>query len=118
MKGTLAAVVRALFGEETRYRFKPKYYPYTEPSLGMDIVCTSCGERVRRMSWGGLGDHHWCRNGPSQSPQTLRLRREVGGFAFGWGVTRCSQVAGISKVRSLYEPDLRLLQALHRGRST
>lgn len=121
LKGTLAAVVQALFGDQTRYRFKPKYYPYTEPSLGMDIACTNCEGKGCSACHGagwvtiiGAGMVH---------PKVLKLfgydPEEVGGFAFGWGVTRmASQVAGISKVRSLYEPDLRLLQALHRGRSS
>ena len=43
LKGILRFVAHALYGKERRVRFKPKYYPYTEPSLGMDLECTSCG---------------------------------------------------------------------------
>jgi phenylalanyl-tRNA synthetase alpha chain len=120
LMGVLAAVVRSLYGESTRYRFKPKYYPYTEPSLGMDIACTACDgagcSACHGAGWVtiiGAGMIH---------RKVLTLfgydPDEVGGFAFGWGTTRmASQYAGVSKVRSLYEPDLRLLRALHRGRS-
>jgi phenylalanyl-tRNA synthetase alpha chain len=120
LKGVLAAVVRSLYGEQTRYRFKPKFYPYTEPSLGMDISCTACDgagcSACHGAGWVtiiGAGMIH---------RKVLQLfgynPEEVGGFAFGWGVTRmASQYARVRKVRSLYEPDLRLLKALHRGAS-
>jgi phenylalanyl-tRNA synthetase alpha chain len=120
LKGVLAAVVRSLYGESTRYRFKPKYYPYTEPSLGMDIACTSCDGQgcpaCHGAGWvtiiGAGMIHRKVLELFGYDPET------VGGFAFGWGTTRmASQYAGVSKVRSLYEPDLRLLRALHRGRS-
>jgi len=120
LKGVLGAVVQSLYGESTRYRFKPKYYPYTEPSLGLDIACTNCDTTgcpaCHHAGWVtiiGAGMIH---------RKVLELfgydPEEVGGFAFGWGTTRmASQWARVSKVRSLYEPDLRLLTALHRGRS-
>ncbi|MFI6178973.1 phenylalanine--tRNA ligase subunit alpha [Nonomuraea sp. NPDC051191] len=118
LKEVLVFVVRALYGDRVRMRFKPKYYPYTEPSLGLDIACTACGgdgcEACHRVGWVtiiGAGMIH---------PAVLREFGFDGdgmrGIAFGWGTTRmAAQWLGISKVRSLYSADHRQLAYLHRG---
>ena len=117
LKGVLAFVARSLYGEQRPFRFKPKFYPYTEPSVGMDLQCTGCSGRGCAACHGagwitiiGAGMIH--RNvlipfgyDPDQ----------VSGIAFGWGTTRmAAQWVGLSKIKSLYEQDLRLFSAMHR----
>ncbi len=118
LKGTLAFVARALFGEGRRVRFKPKYYPYTEPSVGVDVACMHCDGAGCHACHGagwvtilGAGMVH---------PKVFRTfgfdPGEVTGIAFGLGTTRMvAQNTGVTKIRSLYEPDQRVLTALQRG---
>jgi phenylalanyl-tRNA synthetase alpha chain len=117
LKGTLAFIARSLFGASRRVRFKPKFYPYTEPSVGVDLACTVCDgagcEACHGAGWItilGAGMIH---------PKVFRTfgfdPDEVSGIAFGLGTTRmAAQWAGVSKVRSLYESDLRVHAALAR----
>ncbi len=118
LKGTLAFVARALFGQSRRVRFKPKFYPYTEPSVGVDVSCTVCDgagcEACHHAGWVtilGAGMVH-----PKVLMEFGYDPNEVSGFAFGLGTTRmAAQWAGVHKVRSLYEPDLEVLTNIHRG---
>lgn len=118
LKGTLAFVARELFGRERKVRFKPKFYPYTEPSVGVDVSCTVCEgagcEACHGAGWvtilGAGMVHPKVLLGFGYDPD------ELSGFAFGFGTTRmASQWAGVNKVRSLYEPDLEVLSIIHRG---
>lgn len=118
LKGTLSFLARALFGEDRKVRFKPKFYPYTEPSVGVDLSCGMCHgsgcEACHGAGWVtilGAGMIH-----PKVFLEFGYDPDEVSGIAFGLGTTRmAAQWTGISKVRSLYEPDLRTLHRLHRG---
>jgi phenylalanyl-tRNA synthetase alpha chain len=123
LQGTLAFVVRSLYGDG-RIRFKPKFYPYTEPSVGVDLACGACGgegqlasgpcEACHGSGWVtilGAGMIH---------PKVLTTfgydPAEVSGIAFGLGTTRmAAQKAGISKAASLYESDVRVHRAVSRG---
>lgn len=118
LKGTLELLARALYGEDRRLRFKPKFYPYTEPSLGVDLSCAVCGGEGCAACHGagwvtmlGAGMIH---------PKVFREfgydPDEVSGIAFGIGTSRlASQSVGIVRARSLYEMDLRVHRAIHRG---
>jgi phenylalanyl-tRNA synthetase alpha chain len=123
LKGILAFIARSLYGDH-KIRFKPKFYPYTEPSIGVDLACSVCDGR-------GVHDEHDCEAchaagwvtilGAGMIHPKVFLQfgydpDEVSGIAFGLGTTRmASQWAGVSKVRSLYDQDLRVLQNLQRG---
>lgn len=123
LKGVLAFVARALYGDH-RVRFKPKYYPYTEPSVGLDLACSTC-------SGSGAVDDHPCEACHAAGWVTVlgagmvhpNVFREFGfdpevvsGIAFGLGTTRmAAQKYGVTRVKSLYEQDLRVFQRLHRG---
>lgn len=117
LKGVVLFLARSLYGEDQVFRVKPKYYPYTEPSLGLDVACRSCqGEgcaACHGIGWItliGAGMVH---------PNVLRRFGYEGttGFAFGWGTTRMtSQWLGLSRIRWLYESDPRLYTALKRNR--
>jgi phenylalanyl-tRNA synthetase alpha chain len=117
LTGILSCVAREIYGSSSVFRFKPKFYPYTEPSLGMDIRCTSCeGEGCMACHMAGwitiIGAGMIHRN----VLETFGFdSSEVRGIAFGWGTTRMSsQAVGVKKVKSLYQQDLRLLRAIHR----
>lgn len=123
LKGVLAFIARSLYGEHA-IRFKPKFYPYTEPSIGVDLACSTCKgagtvdgepcEACHAAGWVtilGAGMIH-----PNVFTQFGFDPREVSGIAFGLGTTRMAgQKVGVTKIKSLYEQDLRVLQRLHRG---
>lgn len=118
LKGTLSFVAKALFGDR-RVRFKPKFYPYTEPSVGVDLACGGCDgvgcEACHGAGWVtvlGAGMIH-----PNVFREFGYDPDEVSGIAFGLGTTRmAAQKAGVTKVKSLYEQDLRVHAALRGGR--
>lgn len=123
LKGLLAFLARELYGAH-RIRFKPKFYPYTEPSVGVDLCCAVCGgarvvdgaacEACHGAGWVtilGAGMIH-----PKVFAGFGYDPAEVSGIAFGLGTTRmAAQRAGIGRVRSLYEQDVRVFDALMRG---
>lgn len=112
LKGTLAAFARALFGEDRAVRFRPSYFPFTEPSAEMDVSCVICGGRGCRVCKGegwleilGAGMVH---------PRVLEMvgydPEEVSGFAFGLGVERVVMLRyGIDDIRLFFENDRRFL---------
>ena len=117
LKGVLAFLAKSLYGDR-RIRFKPKFYPYTEPSVGVDLLCSRCDgdgcEACHGAGWVtilGAGMIH-----PKVFLEFGYNPDEVSGIAFGLGTTRmAAQGAGIAKVKSLYEQDLRVHEMLHRG---
>ena len=118
LKGVIEFVARALYGADRPFRLKPKYYPYTEPSVGMDIQCAGCAgsgcDACHGAGWItiiGAGMIH--RNVFSRFEYDPN---EVSGMAFGWGVTRmAAQWIGLPRVKSLYEQDLRLMTSIQRN---
>jgi phenylalanyl-tRNA synthetase alpha chain len=117
LKGILRFVASGLYGAHRQFRFKPKFYPYTEPSLGMDIACVRCAG-AGCVSCHGAG---WVTIiGAGMIHRNVLVQfgydaDKVAGIAFGWGTTRmASQWAGVEKVRSLYEQDLRLFHNMLR----
>lgn len=123
LKGVLAFIARELFGDRP-VRFKPKFYPYTEPSVGVDIQCGACHgagtidgvpcEACHAAGWVtilGSGMIH-----PKMLIEFGYDPDEVSGIAFGLGTTRmAAQWTGVGKVKSLYEQDQRVFSGLHRG---
>ncbi len=112
LKGTLELFARELFGPDSRIRFRPSFFPFTEPSAEVDVVCFLCkgaGCRVCKASgWLeilGCGMVH---------PQVFRNvgydPEEVTGWAFGMGVERVAMLKyGIDDIRFFFENDLRFL---------
>ena len=113
LKGTLELFAREMFGPRSRIRFRPSFFPFTEPSAEVDVVCFLCGGegcRVCKQSgWLeilGSGMVH---------PQVLRNvgydPEEVTGWAFGMGIERIAMLKfGIDDIRLFYENDLRFLR--------
>jgi phenylalanyl-tRNA synthetase alpha chain len=112
LKGTLDAFLRAFFGEAVRTRLRASYFPFTEPSVEVDIGCVICGGegcRVCKQSgWLeilGAGMVH---------PNVLKASgynpKEVTGFAFGMGIERTAMLRyGMGDLRALFENDVRFL---------
>jgi len=112
LKGTLELFARELFGHETEIRFRPSFFPFTEPSAEMDVRCFACGGQgcrvCKQSGWLeilGSGMVH---------PQVLRNvgydPEAVTGWAFGMGVERIAMLKyGIDDIRLFFENDLRLL---------
>ena len=113
LKGTLAEFARELFGEETKVKFRPHHFPFTEPSAEMDVTCFKCGGKGCRMCKGsgwieilGCGMVH---------PKVLKMSGidpdEYSGFAFGVGLERIALLKyEIDDMRLLYENDTRFLK--------
>ena len=112
LKGTLSQFARELFGPDTRTRFRPHHFPFTEPSAEVDVSCYKCGGKGCRFCKGegwieilGCGMVH---------PNVLRMcgidPEEYTGFAFGVGLERIALLKyEIDDMRLLYENDLRFL---------
>jgi phenylalanyl-tRNA synthetase alpha chain len=112
LKGTLDEFVKRMFGPETKTRFRPSYFPFTEPSAEVDYSCFKCGGSGCRLckesGWielGGSGMVH---------PNVLKAvnidPNEWSGFAFGLGIDRmCALMYGLDDIRLLYENDVRFL---------
>jgi len=113
LKGTLQEFVHRLFGPETSTRFRPSYFPFTEPSAEVDYSCFNCGgPGCRICKWSG-----WIELGGSGMvhPNVLRAAgvdpEEFTGFAFGLGIDRtCARIYELDDIRLLFENDVRFLE--------
>jgi phenylalanyl-tRNA synthetase alpha chain len=113
LKGVLEQFLKALFGPEATVRFRPHFFPFTEPSAEVDLACASCGGRgcstCGRKGWleiMGCGMVH---------PNVLKAvgydPRRIQGFAFGMGVERIAMLRyGITDIRLFFDNDLRFLE--------
>lgn len=113
LKGTLAEFAKELFGPETKVKFRPHHFPFTEPSAEVDVTCFKCGGRGCRFCKGsgwieilGCGMVH---------PHVLEMSgidlEEYSGFAFGVGLERIALLKyEIDDMRLLYENDIRFLK--------
>lgn len=120
LKGTLLLFVRQMFGSQQKIRLRPSFFPFTEPSAEVDILCTACGGRGCRM----CGDTGWLEilGAGMVHPNVLKMSgydpEEVSGFAFGMGIDRVAMLAyGITDIRHLYQNDLRVLNQFQGGLS-
>jgi phenylalanyl-tRNA synthetase alpha chain len=115
LKGTLAYFLRALFGEKVKVRFRPSFFPFTEPSAEVDIECIVCGGRDPDCRvCGGTGWKEILGSGMVH-PQVLKNvnidPEKYSGWAFGLGIDRTAMLAlGIPEMRYFYENDLRFLR--------
>ncbi|MDX2128054.1 MAG: phenylalanine--tRNA ligase subunit alpha [Chloroherpetonaceae bacterium] len=112
LKGTLFSFAKQLFGSDVKTRFRPSFFPFTEPSAEMDVTCYLCGGKGCRVckhtGWLeilGCGMVH---------PNVLRgceIDPQVySGFAFGMGIERTALLRyGVSDIRLFYENDIRML---------
>ena len=113
LKGTLELFVKKMFGEKREIRMRSSYFPFTEPSVEVDVSCAKCGGKGCDMCKGtgwieilGAGEVH---------PNVLKMcgydPNVYSGFAFGVGVERLAILRyGIDDIRRLYQNDLRFLK--------
>ena len=117
LKGTLEVFVRKLIGKNSELRFRPSYFPFTEPSYEVDVTCFKCGGKgcnlCKQTGWIevlGAGIVH---------PNVLKMNGynpdEYSGFAFGTGIDRLAMFKyGITDMRYLYANDIRFLNQFDR----
>ena len=115
LKGTLEYFIRALFGEKIKVRFRPSFFPFTEPSAEVDIECIVCsGKDPACRVCGGTGWKEILGSG-MVDPQVLKNvnidPEKYSGWAFGLGIDRTAMFAfGIPEMRYFYENDPRFLR--------
>lgn len=112
LKGTLEVFVRKMLGKNSELRFRPSYFPFTEPSYEVDVSCFKCGGKgcnlCKQTGWIevlGSGMVH---------PNVLKMNgydpEKYSGFAFGTGLDRLAMFKyGITDIRLLYQNDVRFL---------
>jgi len=117
LKGTLEVFVKKMLGENSVLRFRPSYFPFTEPSYEVDVSCFKCGGKgcnlCKQTGWIeilGSGMVH---------PNVLKMNgydpEVYGGFAFGTGLDRLAMFKfGITDIRLLYTNDIRFLNQFDR----
>lgn len=113
LKGTLERFVYQLFGEKRQIRLRSSYFPFTEPSVEVDVSCAKCGGKGCNICKGtgwieilGAGEVH---------PNVLRMcgydPEVYSGFAFGVGIERIAMLRyGIDDIRRIYTNDVRFLK--------
>ena len=113
LKGTLETMAKEIYGSDTKVKFRPSFFPFTEPSVEVDVSCSECGGKGCRVCKGsgwieilGAGMVH---------PKVLEGcgidPNEYSGFAFGIGLDRLTTTRHkISDIRLLFENDLRFLK--------
>ncbi len=119
LKGALLEMARKMFGEEREIRLRPSFFPFTEPSVEVDVTCSKCGGKgcpmCKHTGWievlgAGMVNNH-----------VLEMSgydpKEIQGFAFGMGIERIAMLKnGIDDIRNFYINDLRFLKQFKEGK--
>ena len=113
LKGALLEMAKKILGDDRKIRLRPSYFPFTEPSVEVDVSCHKCGGKgcsmCKNTGWieilgAGMVNHHvleMCGYDPN----------EIQGFAFGVGIERITMLKyGIEDIRNFYTNDLRFLK--------
>jgi phenylalanyl-tRNA synthetase alpha chain len=113
LKGVLTMFLKQVFGEETALRFRPSFFPFTEPSAEIDIRCVICSGRGCRV----CGSSGWLEilGSGMVDPEVFKNvgydPEEFTGFAFGLGLERIAMLKfGITDIRLFFENDMRFLE--------
>lgn len=117
LKGTFDVIAKKLFGEDTKTRFRPSYYPFTEPSVEMDVNCHHCKGKgcniCKNTGWitvSGAGMVH-----PNVLKNCGYDPKKWQGFAFGFGAERLAMIKyGIDDLRIFYTNDIREISIFDR----
>jgi phenylalanyl-tRNA synthetase alpha chain len=113
LKGTLTTFAHQMFGRDTKLRFRPGFFPFTEPSAEVDIQCVICkGDGCRTCSYTG-----WLEilGSGMVDPEVFKVvgydLESISGFAFGIGVERIAMLKfGLDDIRVFFENDIRFLR--------
>ena len=116
LQGMLDVFVKKVFGDDTRTRLRPSFFPFTEPSVEVDVSCFECGGKgcnfCKHTGWieilgAGIVNRKVLENCGINSD-------EYSGFAFGLGLERIAMLKyGINNIKLLFESDLRLLEQIN-----
>lgn len=113
LKNLLSVMMKRLFGEDTKIRFRPSYFPFTEPSIEVDVSCPQChGEGCKLCKGSGYLE---LLGAGVVNPKVLDFNginsKKYKGFAFGFGIDRASMLfTGNTDMRSLFKNDIRFLK--------
>lgn len=113
LKGTLVAFAKQFYGSDLKYRFRPSFFPFTEPSAEMDITCYLChGKGCRVCKYSGWLEILGCGMvDPNVYSYVGYDPERYTGYAFGMGVERVTMLRlGIDDIRILFDNDIRFLQ--------
>lgn len=114
LKGTLEYFLKALFGDETAVRFRPHFFPFTEPSFEIDVQLRAAGQAPRWIEIAGCGMVNPAVFENIDSKTGKNLYSGCTGFAFGIGLERLAMIRwGIRDIRLLIENDVRFLAQFH-----
>jgi phenylalanyl-tRNA synthetase alpha chain len=117
LKGTLELMIRELFSKDAEIRFRPSYFPFTEPSVEVDVSCFKCNGKGCSL----CKDTGWIEilGAGMVNPHVLEMcgfdPKVYQGFAFGIGLERVAMLKyGIDNIRDFYNDDLRFLNQFNR----
>jgi phenylalanyl-tRNA synthetase alpha chain len=110
LKGTLEYLLKALFGQETEVRFRPHFFPFTEPSFEIDVKLKPLGQEPRWVEIAGCGMVDPAVFEAVDRERGIPAYSGMTGFAFGLGLDRLAMIRwGIKDIRALIENDIRFL---------
>ena len=117
LQGVLTAFAEKIFSKDTKTRFRPSYFPFTEPSVEMDVTCSICGGKGCRV----CKDTGWVEilGAGVVNPHVLDMcgldSNEYSGFAFGFGVERIAMLKySVPNIKMFYENDVRFLKQFNK----
>lgn len=113
LKGTLVAFAKQFYGKDLNYRFRPSFFPFTEPSAEMDITCFLCkGKGCRVCKHSGWLEILGCGMvDPNVFTYAKYDNEKYTGYAFGMGIERTAMLKyGITDIRTFFENDVRFLK--------
>jgi phenylalanyl-tRNA synthetase alpha chain len=117
LKQTLQVFAKKMFGEKREIRLRPSFFPFTEPSVEIDVSCFECGGKgcslCKQTGWIEI------LGGGMVHPRVLSMNgydpKRMSGFAFGIGIERVAMLRfGIDDIRRFYQNDLRFIQQFKR----
>lgn len=113
LKGTINSFLKQFYGEDTKTKFRPGFFPFTEPSAEVDATCTLCkGEGCSACKGAGMIEVLGCGMVNPIVLENCGIDPKVySGFAFGLGLDRLTNIKyGITDIRLLYENDIRFIE--------
>lgn len=115
LKSMLTIMMKRLFGEDTKIRFRPSFFPFTEPSIEVDVSCPNChGKGCSTCKGTGMFE---LLGAGIVNPKVLEINgidsKKYSGFAFGFGLDRTAMILNsISNIRYMYRNDIRFLKQM------
>ena len=115
LKAMLTILMKRLYGEDTKIRFRPSFFPFTEPSIEVDVSCPSChGKGCSLCKGTGMLE---LLGAGIVNPKVLEMSgidsKKYRGFAFGFGLDRTSMILNsINNIKNLYRNDIRFLEQM------